>query len=133
MIKSLCESEKCVLSCCKLVHVDLRNFLGGEKVERNSEPDAPPSHERAVRPEYVRVALPVHVLAVALDAVAAVDLCERRRHEGGRAEEAGVGERAGELHPLLVPVSPQDTLDLQEETSLGKPATQQLQACPLEP
>lgn len=32
------------------------------------------SHEGAVRPEDVRVALAVHVLGVALDAVAAVDL-----------------------------------------------------------
>lgn len=56
------------------------------------------------------------MLGVAFDAVAAVDLRERRRHVGGRAEEVGVGERTGELHTLLVPVSPQDTLDLQEET-----------------
>lgn len=52
------------------------------------------------------------MLCVALDAVAAVDLRERRRHEGGGAEEVGVGKSAGELHPLLIPVSPQDTLDL---------------------
>lgn len=56
------------------------------------------------------------MLGVALDAVAAVDLRERRRHVGGRAEEVGVGERAGELHPLLIPVSPQNALDLQGET-----------------
>lgn len=56
------------------------------------------------------------MLGVAFDAVAAVDLRERRRHVGGRAEEVSVGERTGELHTLLIPVSPQDTLDLQEET-----------------
>jgi len=55
------------------------------------------------------------VLGVALDAVAAVDLCERRRHIGGRAEEVGVGKRAGKLHPLLVPIPPQNALNLQEE------------------
>lgn len=53
------------------------------------------------------------MLGVALDAVAAVDFRERRRHVGGRAEEVGVGERAGELHALLVPVSPHHALDLQ--------------------
>lgn len=75
-----------------------------------------PSDKRAVRSEYVRVALAVHVLGVALDAVAAVDLGERRRHVGGRAEEVGVGEGAGELHPLLVPVSPQNALHLRHKT-----------------
>lgn len=35
---------------------------------------SPASHEGAVRPEDVWVALAVHVLRVALDAVAAVDL-----------------------------------------------------------
>lgn len=44
---------------------------------------APPSHKRAIRSEDVRVALAVHVLGVAFDAVAAVDLSERRRHVGG--------------------------------------------------
>lgn len=77
------------------------------------------SHEGAVRSEYVRVALAVHVLGVALDAVAAVDLRQRRRHVGRRAEEVGVGERAGELHPLLVPVSPQNALDLPDEGQRG--------------
>lgn len=55
------------------------------------------------------------MLSVAFDAVAAMNLCERRRHVGGRAEEVCVGERAGELHPLLVPMSPQNALDLQDE------------------
>lgn len=40
------------------------------------------------------------MLGVALDAVATVDLGQRRRHIGGRAEEVGVGEGAGKLHPL---------------------------------
>lgn len=73
------------------------------------------SHEGAVRTEDVRVALAVQVLGVALNAVAAVHLRQRRRHVGGRAEEVGVGEHAGELHPLLVPVSPQDALNLQKQ------------------
>lgn len=72
-----------------------------------------PSDEGAVRPEDVRVALPVQVLGVALDAVAAVHLGERGRHVRGRAEQVGVGEGAGELHPLLVPVSAQDALHLE--------------------
>lgn len=52
------------------------------------------------------------MLSVAFDAIAAVDLCERRRHGRRRAEEVGIGEGASELHPLLVPVSPQNTLHL---------------------
>lgn len=59
--------------------------------------------------------LAVHVLGVALDAVAAVDLRQRRGHVGCRAEEVGIGECTGELHPLLVPMSPQNTLDLMGE------------------
>lgn len=49
---------------------------------------------------------------MALGAVAAMDLGQRRRHVGRRAEKVGAGEGPGELHPLLVPVSPQDALDL---------------------
>lgn len=63
--------------------------------------------------------LAVGVLGVALDAVAAVDLRQRRGHVGGRAEEVGVGECTGELHPLLVPVSAQDTLDLTGDGGRG--------------
>lgn len=59
------------------------------------------------------------MLGVALNAVAAVDLRQRRRHVGRRAEEVGVGERAGKLHPLLVPVSPQNALDLPDEGQRG--------------
>lgn len=80
---------------------------------------APPSHKRAIWSEDVRVALAVHVLSVAFDAVAAVDLSERRRHVGGRAEEVGVGEGSSKLHPLLIPVSPQNALNLQEGTQRG--------------
>lgn len=54
----------------------------------------------------VQVALPVHVLGVSVDAVAAVDLGQRGGHVGGGAEHVGVGEGAPELHPLLVPVPP---------------------------
>ncbi|KAG7236196.1 hypothetical protein INR49_001314, partial [Caranx melampygus] len=50
----------------------------------------------------------------------AVDLGERRRHVGGRAEEVGVGERACELHSLLVPVSPQNALHLRRKTKTHK-------------
>lgn len=49
---------------------------------------------------------------MALGAVAAMNLGQRRRHVGRRPEQVGAGEGPGELHPLLVPVSPQDALDL---------------------
>lgn len=70
------------------------------------------SHKRAVRSEYVWIAFAVGVLGVTFNAVAAMDLGERRRHEGGRAEKVGVGKCAGKLHSLLIPVSPQNTLNL---------------------
>lgn len=70
-------------------------------------------HVRAFRSEYVRVALAVHVLGVALDAVAAMDFCERRRHVVRRTEELGVGKRAGRLHPQKIPLSPENSLDLE--------------------
>lgn len=59
------------------------------------------------------------MLGVAFNAVAAVDLRERRRHVRGRAEDVGVGERSGELHPLQVPVSPKDSLNLKEKAVLS--------------
>lgn len=61
----------------------------------------PPSHKRAVRSEYVRIAFAIYVLGVAFDAVAAVDLSERGCHKRRRGpEELGVGESAGKLQPL---------------------------------
>lgn len=60
----------------------------------------------------VLVVLAIQVLGVALDAVAAVHLCQGRRRIGGRAEDVSVGKGAAKLHALLVPVSPQDSLDL---------------------
>lgn len=90
-------------------HWDLCNILGSAGIR------GPPSHKRAVWSENIRVALAVHVLGVAFDAVAAVDLCEGRRDVGRRAKEVSVGEGTGKLYPLLTPVSPQNALNLQEE------------------
>lgn len=55
------------------------------------------------------------MLSVTLDAVASVDFGQRRCHVGGRAEDVSVGESTGKLHPLLIPVSPENALNLQEE------------------
>lgn len=71
------------------------------------------SHEGAIWAEDVRIAFAVHVLSVALNTVAAVHLSQRWGHIGCRAEEISIGESARELHPLLIPVPPQDTLHLQ--------------------
>lgn len=57
---------------------------------------------------------------MALGAVAAMNLRQRRRHVGRRPEKVGAGEGSGELHPLLVPVSPQDALDLPRHTPTPK-------------
>lgn len=77
------------------------------------------SYKRAVRSENIWVALAIHVLSVAFNAVAAVDLCEGRRYIGRRTKEVGVGESTGKLYPLLTPVSPQNALNLQEEPQRG--------------
>lgn len=60
----------------------------------------------------VLVVLAIQVLGVALDAVAAVHLRQGGACVGGRAKDFGVGEAPAKLHALLVPVSPQDGLDL---------------------
>jgi len=56
----------------------------------------------------VLVVLAIQVLSVALDAVAAVHLRQGGGRVGGRAN----AEVPAKLHALLVPVSPQDGLDL---------------------
>lgn len=93
--------------------VSSQNTLWGEQNSKSWTWRA--SHKRAVRSEYVWVALAVHVLSVTLDAVASVDFGQRRRHVGGRAEDVSVGESTGKLHPLLIPVSPENALNLQQE------------------
>lgn len=104
--------HQCRRSQASGVHVCVKTFRGHMSASPPSNGVRAASHEGAFRAEDVRVALAVQVLRVALDAVAAVHLGQRRRHVRRRAEEVGVGERAGELHPLLVPVPPQDALHL---------------------
>lgn len=53
------------------------------------------------------------MLGVALDAVAPMHFGERRRRVVRRTEELGVGKRAGGLHPQKVPLSPENSLDLE--------------------
>lgn len=60
----------------------------------------------------VLVVLAIQVLGVALGAVAAVHLGQGGGGVRGRAEKFGIGESPAKLHALLVPVSPQDGLDL---------------------
>lgn len=82
-----------------------------------SAPQRRASGEGAVRLQDgdVRVveALPVHVVRVAVDGVAALHLDDGGGRVGGRAQGVRVvPDAAAELDVVLVPVSPQNRLDL---------------------
>lgn len=63
-------------------------------------------------------ALAVHVFCVAVDAVAALHLGDGGRRVGGRAQGIRVvAYAAAELDLILVPVPPQNRLDLTRETT----------------
>lgn len=66
-------------------------------------------------------AFAVHVFRVAVDAVAALHLCDGGRGVGGRAQGVRVvSHAAAELDIVLIPVPPQNCLDLSAfETSVS--------------
>lgn len=62
-------------------------------------------------------AFAVHVFRVAVDAVAALHLGDGGGRVGGGAQGVRVVQAAAELDVILVPVPPQDCLDLSRETT----------------
>lgn len=97
---------------CPLLHLQGQGGSGGIRAG---------SSEGAVRPVEggVRLvaALAVHVLRVSVDAVATLHLGDGRRRVGSGAQSVRVvPHTAAQLQVVLVPVAPQDRLDLDAQT-----------------